>query len=374
MSIFDSMFRTRYQEPDMVVPMGENLNNYVYLDADSQSFNIFKNISDFIAMEFTKSIMSFKGDMANKQQLSYLLNLKPNDNQTANQMLYAFAHGLLKRGFVWYKVTTPPGGKMPSEIEISEINKTGFTQFLYPQIKIKVPSDILDKYTDLLANVSTKNSSGAIEVNSNLSAKLQDDKDGQNKAMRDRLQVIANQIRKFGLFFTVHSETTKLHQNVTQPDATALKDLKELIYEHLHISESLLAGDYTEAQYRAFYSTYIKPISMAFEELLNAELLSANDYKNGAKISVIMDLLQFATLSDFTTFANKATYNGWIKNDDVREALGKEPYEDDLGQVIFTNKNAVAINNKEVNDTILGVSSNSDTTSGNEDPNDNSKE
>lgn len=357
MGLFGALFG-RYAEPDIVVPMGDNLNNYVYLDPDSQSFDVFKDIAKFISLEFTKSIISFSGDIANQKQLDYLLNLKPNKDQTANQMFYAFAHGLLRRGFVWYKVSQPAGAKMVKSIEISEVNKPGFTQFKYPSLKIKVPLDILDKYTDLLTNVSTTHSTGAVEINSRIKADLKDDKKKQNEAMDNRLNVVKNQIRKFGLFFTVNGETTKLHQNITQPDGTALKDLKNLIYEHLHISPSILSGDYNEVQYRAFYSTYIKPLSMAFEEFLNANLLSIDDYKGGAKISVIMDLLQFATLADFTTFANKATYNGWVNNDDIRQALGKEPYPDNLGQIIYSNKNAVAINNAEVNNIISGAASN----------------
>lgn len=369
MSIFGALFG-RNNEPDLVIPMGDNLNNYIYLDPDLQNFDIFKDIAKLISSEFTKSIISFSGNISNKAQLNYLLNLKPNNDQTANQMFFAFAHGLLRRGFVWYKINQPAGAKMVQSIEISEVNKTGFKQFLYPSLKIRVPSDILDKYANLLANVSTTHSAGAIEVNSRLKGDLKDDKKAQNQAMGSRLAVIQNQIRKFGLFFTVSGESTKLHQNVTQPDATALKDLKNLIYEHLHINPSILSGDYNEIQYRAFYAVYIKPLSMAFEEFLNSNLLSVSDYKGGARISVILDLMQFATLADFTSFANKATYNGWLTNDEIRQTLGKEPYENGFGEVIYSNKNAVAINNSDINNIIAGKTTNDDVV----DPNDNNED
>ena len=40
---------------------------------------------------------------------------------------------------------------------------------------------------------------------------------------------------------------------------------------------------------------------------------------------------------------------GTTVNDDLRENLGLEAYPDGLGQIIFSNKNAVALNNPEVN-------------------------
>ncbi len=87
----------------------------------------------------------------------------------------------------------------------------------------------------------------------------------------------------------------------------------------------------------------------AFEELLNAELFDYNSYIAGSRIKLILDLVQFATLESFTTFAKETLYTGTTVNDDLRENLGLEAYPDGLGQIIFSNKNAVALNNPEVN-------------------------
>ena len=144
-------------------------------------------------------------------------------------------------------------------------------------------------------------------------------------------------------------ESTKDHANVTEPDGVALSDLKTLIYEHLHLSPKMLSGEYTEEDYRAFYAKHLQPLIAALEELLNFELLDYYTYINGGRISIILDLMQFATLESFTQMAKEGIYNGYLQSDDVRAKLGLKPFEGAYGQIIWSNKNAVALNDDELN-------------------------
>ena len=222
------------------------------------------------------------------------------------------------------------------------------------------PSTLLDKYANLIDILSTKQSSNVLEIQSSIKAndvrKENENVNGyenqsvdfQNKS-NPRLTAVNNQIKRFGSFLTNTNESTKDHANLTNPDGTALADLRALIYEQLHISSKLLDGSYTEEEYRAFYASQLRPLMGAFEELLNAELFDYNSYIAGSRIKLILDLVQFATLESFTTFAKETLYTGTTVNDDLRENLGLEAYPDGLGQIIFSNKNAVALNNPEVN-------------------------
>ncbi|AFY98221.1 portal protein [Leuconostoc phage phiLN6B] len=355
---------SNFLTPNAVTPLSSNgTNNYIYLDADGQSFelDIHQEVVKFIAREFTKGKFVLK-NVSNNQRLDYLLNLKPSDNQTANQMMYEFAFGLLKFGRVYYKVYFAPNAKAPTSIEIysTQPDKQGFKVYEYPQLKLQRPSTLLDKYANLIDILSTKQSSNVLEIQSSIKAndvrKENENVNGyenqsvdfQNKS-NPRLTAVNNQIKRFGSFLTNTNESTKDHANLTNPDGTALADLRALIYEQLHISSKLLDGSYTEEEYRAFYASQLRPLMGAFEELLNAELFDYNSYIAGSRIKLILDLVQFATLESFTTFAKETLYTGTTVNDDLRENLGLEAYPDGLGQIIFSNKNAVALNNPEVN-------------------------
>ena len=69
--------------------------------------------------------------------------------------------------------------------------------------------------------------------------------DFQNKS-NPRLTAVNNQIKRFGSFLTNTNESTKDHANLTNPDGTALADLRALIYGQPHISSKLLDGSYSE--------------------------------------------------------------------------------------------------------------------------------
>ena len=111
----------------------------------------------------------------------------------------------------------------------------------------------------------------------------------------------------------------------------------------------MLSGEYTEEDYRAFYAKHLQPLIGALEELLNAQLFDYVTYSGGAHISIILDLMQFATLESFTQMAKEGIYNGYLQTDDVRGKLGLKPYPDGLGKIIWSNKNAVALNNDDIN-------------------------
>lgn len=346
MGLLKSLFNLA-REPDEVFPVEKNLNNYVYLNAsDLHDYNLFEHVNTFIAREFTKVIITMQGDISAKQSLNYLLNVRPNNDQTGNEMLYEFAKSLLDHGFVYYKCTQPASHTVQA-FEISKVSKPGFKKFTAKHLKTHIPDNLLQQYSDLLYTLSTKQSSGVVEINTKLKADTSPD--DVSKKLDERLTSLRNQINKFGAFTTVQDESSKDHQNLTTPDASALADLRNLIYEELNINPKILMGDYDESDYRAFYASHLAPLAQSLEELLNATLLSRQDWMSGARIKVVLDLLQFSTLENFTEMAKQAMYNGYLTADELREALGKDSLPDGLGKLVMSNKNAVALNDNEIN-------------------------
>lgn len=349
MNIFSRAI-SRWREPDLIAPVAPNVNNYIYLDPNTANLDLFQDTAKFVAKEFTKVKITVNSGTPNRDQLTYLLNLKPNNDQTANDLLFNFAYGLLRSGVVWYRVTSSP--KMVTALEISRVPKAGFKQFKAQHLKLVVPSTLIEQYSKLIATLSTQHSANVMEINSAIKAADANDPNAQtqmDEKINNRLARVNSNIRQFGMFFTNPNEQTKDHANLTQPDGVALDDLRNMIYEQLHINPKMLSGAYSESDYRAFYATHLQPLSAALEDLLNSALLTREQYLTGNRIEVILDLLQFATLESFTKMAKEAIYSGYLQLDDVRHSLGKEDYPDGLGKIIFSNKNAVALNNEEIN-------------------------
>lgn len=349
MGIFDGSF-FKHKDPDAVVPLTTNVSNYIYLDGkDPAEFDLFQDVAKFVAKEFTKVKVTVTPETPNRGQIDYLLNLKPNHGDSANTFFYEFAYSMLRTGQVWYKFSN--SGKQPTALFVSRVKKPGYKLFKSNQLKLRVPSDLIEKYSDLLATLSTQHSSNVMEIQSNIKTNdASPEGEGEmDKKIHNRLQRVKNNMREFGIFFTNPNESTKDHANLTQPDGTALEDLRAMIYQQLHISPKMLDGSYTESDYRAFYATHLQPLSGALEELLNGELLTREQWLQGSRIEVILDLLQFATLESFTQMAKEGIYSGYLTLDGVRHSLGMEAYPDGIGQIIFSNKNAVALNNPEIN-------------------------
>ena len=371
MAIWDNIKNfTRFSSPDVVDDLAPGWINQIYFDPNNSSdFKLFREVREFIATEFTKVKIVVSQDLPSTKNLDYILNLRPSQNQTSNEMLYEFAVGLLRSGRIYYRVLSSE--KQVTSISISSVNKAGYSEFTSRQLQMRYPTNLLNQYADLLKSLSSANTANAIELQSQI--KKQDTENPNasvSERMEARLALMNEQIRRQGAFLVYPNESTKDHQNVRQPDGTALTDLKKSIYESLHISSKLLDGSYTEADYRAFYATHLQPLSGALEELLNYILVDRNDYMNGKRIKVILDLLQFATLESFTQMAKESLYSGYMTYGEVREALGKEPYEEPYNGAIFSNKNAVVLNNPELNSFVATGGNSNDSNSESDDTSD----
>ena len=335
-------FITKNRDPDVTVPITSNLNSEYYFDPDTDAdLNLFKHVNRFVAQEFTKVIISFTDDVPSRDSLSWLFNVNPNNNQTGNQLLYVFAKSLLDHGVVYYKLSKPAGSTLQS-FEISAVEKPGFSPFKAPQIRQHLPRTLIQQYSDLLTRLSTKQTTNALEINTKLRADTTPDQ--VNAKIEGRLKQLRSQISRFGAFTTIGDETSKDHAGLAKPDAEALEDLRNLIYETLSISPRLLSGTYTEEDYRAFYSTHLMPLKGALEELITQTVIGRDGYIKGERVSVILDLLQFSTLESFTNLAKQGLYNGYLTADEIRAVLGKDKYPNGLGQLVMTNKNAVVLN------------------------------
>ena len=348
MGIFDKFFGKNH-EPDVVIKGKNGGIDLLYYNVEDtiSSVNAFRNANEFIAREFTKVIFSLT-DVPNELSTDYMLSVKPNENQTSNEWLYEFAKSLLTRGSVWFKVKQTQ--KMVTSIEFSRTEKAGFREFEAQYLKMKVPTTLLDQYDKTLSKLSSTTPTTAIEINTKLNAQTEGEDVAQK--MAERLQLMREQMQKYGGFVTLTNEASTEHPNSVKPDSAVLGDIKQMIYEQLNVNPDVLTGKYNEVDYRAFYATHIQPISSALEDFLNQIVLTEQAWKAGARIEVIMDLLQFATLADYTNFTDKMLRSTMLMPDEGRRKIGMKNLPDGIGRSIFATKNYVILNNEEMNDVI----------------------
>lgn len=339
MGFFDKLFG---RTPDAVVPVTSNVNNEIYLNAnDLDSYSLYSSLTNFISKEFTKVKITMDTEIPNSSRLDYMLNIKPNSTDTANDLLYTFGNSMIKNGIVYYKVSS--NDRAITSIYFSAVQKPGYKKYEKKYLRIRRPRSLLAKYANLLDTLSTSHNNNLIELKTTLNA---DDKIAAQE-VKDKLSNLNNEIHDHGMFLTQKGETATDHTNIQTPDGTALADLRSLILEEYNINEDILTGKYDEAGYRAFFATHIQPLANALEELLNYELLSYDSYTKGYRINVILDLLQFATLQSFVTLAQQGMYNGYLDADEIRRSLGKEPLVNGYGKILYTNANAKRINNPD---------------------------
>lgn len=337
MGLFD--FLKINKEPDAVVPITSNLDNYIYLNPEPGELDLYKGVTRLIASEFAKVSISFNSLTPDRDSLAYLVQVSPNNDQTPDEMLHEFAKSLLDLGQVWFKVTTTNGHV--SSLAFSRVQKPGFTVLKASRLRLRKPDHLIDQYSDLLGTLSTTHSGNVLQLHTavNTDANLEQFRAKTN----DRLSTLRQQSERFGAFATVEDEKVTQYPNATQPDGTALSDLRGLIAQELHVAPAILDGSYNETEYRAFYQTHILPLASELRSFLNRVLLTRQEYIKGARCSVVMDLTKVATLSDFTNMAKESIYSGYMTADEIREILGRDPYPDELGDIIFTNKNAVPL-------------------------------
>lgn len=337
------------REPDkkeelLKMQHGKALYNNINFNVDGlKELNLYQNVREFIAKEFTKVKFTISDEIPNVQRMDYLLNLAPNSSQTANDMLYDFAFGMLSSGCIYYRVVK--NDRAITQIYLSRTAMPGYTKFEKSYLRISKPTKLLAQYAKLLSTLSSDRTDSIIEISTRLESPTEDTT--VEDQVNARLGAINEEINESGLFLIQNGEETKDHPNIKKPGPEALQDLKSLIYESYNINQKILQGSYSEEDYRAFWATQLQPLANALEELFNYALLDYNTWTSGARIGVIMDLQQFSTLASFRDFADKGLYDGFLNADEVRTTLGKEPLKNGVGKIYYSNANAKRLTNPD---------------------------
>lgn len=379
MSVFDMFKRNR--------ELGEELNEILDLDffgLEVEQRLYLKNSAIETCVNLmgrTISTAEFRFMKNNKRvehDFDYLLNVRPNGNQSAAEFWKDYIHTLLVENEVLvilsdkdefliadsferveyalyedvFKNVTVKGYTFKRTFQMSEViymtyNNKKFTRFLDGMFK---------DYTELFSRiVETKMYENQIRAQAEIETTQRLDKEN-----RERLNAFVSRMYnafKRNAFAIVpktkgfnYEEITRNQSSKNQP-AKELEELRQDITKQvaniLGIPAALVFGDLSEYEtaMKAYIRLTAKPLIEQIKDELTAKLIEESDYKNGLELRVYgiseRDPIEMATSAD------KMVASGTWNRNEVREKFGDERVDDPRMDEYVITKNYQTLDNLE---------------------------
>ncbi|MEG0349579.1 phage portal protein [Enterococcus sp.] len=136
-------------------------------------------------------------------------------------------------------------------------------------------------------------------------------------------------------------EFQELNKKISTASAEELNFLKSQLFQSFGINEDLFTGNYSEAQFKGYFSSVLKVYQRVIKEEINRKYFTKTARTQGQKLMVFYDLFDLTSIKDLTEFGYKMTYSAISSPNEIRELVGWLPYED--GNIFKSNANAVDI-------------------------------
>lgn len=143
-------------------------------------------------------------------------------------------------------------------------------------------------------------------------------------------------------------EFIELNNTYETISSDEINQLKEQLYQAFGMNERLFTCDYSEEQYRAYFSSVLKVYQRVISEELNRKLFTPTARTQGQKVLVYYDYFDIASLKDLSDFAFKSKYSALMSANEIREIFGYGAYEG--GDIYESNRNAISVD--EINQSI----------------------
>ena len=148
----------------------------------------------------------------------------------------------------------------------------------------------------------------------------------------------------------IKGEYIPLQNKIQLVDATTLKFIDEKILRNIGVSLPILTGDYTKAQYEAFYQKSLEPILKRTGESFTMTIFT--DREKGFRNKIMMyphELIFMDTSQKIELFDVLVDSASCYKNE-LRTAFGMRPLQELAGQIAMSSNKANAENNKVQNE------------------------
>ena len=148
----------------------------------------------------------------------------------------------------------------------------------------------------------------------------------------------------------IKGEYIPLQNKIQLVDATTLKFIDEKILRNFGVSLPILTGDYTKAQYEAFYQKSLEPILKRTGESFTMSMFSVREKGFGNKIMMYPHELIFMDTSKKIELFDLLVDSASCYKNELRTAFGMRPLPELAGQIAMSSNKANAENNKVENE------------------------
>ena len=123
------------------------------------------------------------------------------------------------------------------------------------------------------------------------------------------------------------SEYIPLNNDPKLVESTTLDFIQSKILDYFGVSKEILANNYDENEFNAFYESTIEPIAIQISEAFSLGLLTDNQLTRGEKIILFSERLQYASWQTKVNAIEKLMGLGIMSLNESRALLGLEPIE-----------------------------------------------
>ncbi|HEM6116512.1 TPA: phage portal protein [Streptococcus suis] len=163
------------------------------------------------------------------------------------------------------------------------------------------------------------------------------------KQSLERVKSMMEVAREGGIaYLEKDEEFQELNHDFSTASKDELEFLKSQLYHAHGINEDLFTCNYSEQQYRAYYSSVMKLYQRVYSEEINRKYFTKTARTQGNKLLVFFDMADMISFKDLVEGGFKSKYAGLMNSNEFRETyLGLPGYEG--GEVFETNANAVQV-------------------------------
>ncbi|MBR4683170.1 MAG: phage portal protein [Elusimicrobiaceae bacterium] len=149
--------------------------------------------------------------------------------------------------------------------------------------------------------------------------------DGRTEAALKELERKLQNSESGFLPLDIKADFTPLEHKSELVDEPTLKFIDEKILRHWGVPLAILTGDYTKAQYEAFYQKALEPLITAFTQAFTKKMLTSRERAFGNKIEFYTKDLIFMSISQKIEMINMLAPTGSLFENEKRTILGLSP-------------------------------------------------
>lgn len=189
---------------------------------------------------------------------------------------------------------------------------------------------------NILDYIDEQSSSGKLDLIIQLpySVKTPQRKELANSRKQDLEEQLTGS--KYGIAWMDGTEKiTQLNRPVDNNIWQEVKDLTNMLYNQLGLTEGVFNGSADEKTMKDYYSRTVEPILKAFSDELERKFLTKNARSRGHAVRFFRDQFKLATMAEISEAAEKFITNEVAEPNEFRSIIGwkpsKDPRADQLG-------------------------------------------